>query len=103
MEITSLDPWDKELYEKSLDLRVVAWPSHYVAATQDFARELERGILEQMQEQSGWALSGNLSVLTWLALTVAPLASDCRPEELRQALETRGLAHPLVADFTLPV
>lgn len=67
VDFTALSQWDKQAYESSLDRQVVAWPTHYVAATQDFGRELENTLLETMQREQGWALSGNFAVMVWLA------------------------------------
>lgn len=67
VDFSELDQWDKQAYESSLDRQVVAWPTHYVAAAQDFARELERDLLAAMLQQAGWTLSGNFAVMVWLA------------------------------------
>ncbi len=66
VDFSELDTWDKQAYESSLDPQVVAWPTHFVAATQDFGREMEDKLLETMQREQGWALSGNLSAMIWL-------------------------------------
>lgn len=67
VDISRLDSWDRKLYEESLDIQVVAWPTHYVAATQDFAHHLESDLLTQQQTIYGWSLAGNLPLLVWLA------------------------------------
>jgi Fe-S-cluster containining protein len=69
VDFAELSDWDKRAYETSLDRQVVAWPTHYVAATQDFGRELEEDLLDTMMRQAGWALSGNFAVMVWLAWT----------------------------------
>ena len=66
VDFSKLDHWDKQAYESSLDRQVVAWPTHFVAATQDFGRELENTLLELMQKEKGWSLSGNFAVMVWL-------------------------------------
>ena len=66
VDFSTLDHWDKQAYESSLDRQVVAWPTHYVAATQDFGSELENTLLTSMQKENGWALSGNFAVMVWL-------------------------------------
>ena len=78
VDFSELDRWDKQAYESSLDPQVVAWPTHFVAATQDFGREMEDEWLEAMQRQQGWALSGNLAAMVWL--------------EQKYRLSQRGLA-----------
>ena len=66
VDFSELDRWDKQAYESSLDPQVVAWPTHFVAATQDFGRDMEDQCLETMQREQGWALSGNLAAMVWL-------------------------------------
>ncbi len=66
VDFSELDTWDKHAYESSLDPQVVAWPTHFVAATQDFGRDMEDQWLETMQREQGWALSGNLAAMVWL-------------------------------------
>jgi len=66
VDFSELDKWDKLAYESSLDRQVVAWPTHFVAATQDFGRKLEDQLIETMQREKGWALSGNLCAMVWL-------------------------------------
>lgn len=66
VDFSKLDRWDKQAYESSLDRQVVAWPTHFVAATQDFGRELENTLLELMRKEKGWSLSGNFAVMVWL-------------------------------------
>jgi len=67
VDFSTLDPWDRQAYESGLDRETVAWPTHYVAATQDFGRRLEQELLESMRQERGWALSGNLGAMVWLA------------------------------------
>lgn len=66
VDFACLSQWDRQAYESSLDRQVVAWPTHYVAATQDFGRELERVLLDSMRQAVGWSLSGNFAVMVWL-------------------------------------
>lgn len=66
VDFAKLDNWDKQAYESGLDLQVVAWPTHYVAATRDYAGKLEETLLESMQREQGWSLSGNFAVMVWL-------------------------------------
>ncbi len=66
VDFSKLDSWDKQAYESGLDRQIVAWPTHYVAATQDFGHELENTLLESMLQEKGWSLSGNFALLVWL-------------------------------------
>jgi Fe-S-cluster containining protein len=66
VDFADLDKWDRQAYESSLDRQVVAWPTHFVAATQDFGRAMEDQLLETMRQQNGWTLTGNLAAMVWL-------------------------------------
>lgn len=66
VDFSELGPWDKQAYESSLDRQVVAWPTHYVAATQDFGRALESDLLAAMRRKNGWAMAGNFALMVWL-------------------------------------
>ncbi|MDT8443500.1 MAG: YkgJ family cysteine cluster protein [Desulfuromonadales bacterium] len=66
VDFSKLNRWDKQAYESGLDRQIVAWPTHYVAATQDFGRELENTLLESMLREKSWSLSGNFALLVWL-------------------------------------
>ncbi len=57
---------EKEAFLASLDRSVVAFPLHYVAATQEWGRELEDDLCREMAVRFGFALSGNLPFLVWL-------------------------------------
>lgn len=66
VEPTELDDIDKQLLRQSLDPQLVAWPTHYLAATQDFARRQEQRLTAAMQRAYGWALCGNFPLQVWL-------------------------------------
>jgi Fe-S-cluster containining protein len=66
VDFSELESWDKQAYESGLDHQVVAWPTHYIAAAQILARELEETLLATMQRDKGWSLSGNFAVMVWL-------------------------------------
>ncbi|MBW2451651.1 MAG: hypothetical protein JRE16_03620 [Deltaproteobacteria bacterium] len=65
-DLAALDDWDRELYRQSLDPEFVAWPSHFIAATQTYARDLEAHLLARQKSRYGWSLSGNFPLLVWL-------------------------------------
>ena len=101
VDFAELDRWDKQAYASSLDRQVVAWPTHYVAATQDFGRELEGTLLEMMQLKQGWGLSGNFAVMVW-AQRKCRLAGQASSDQqkLRAFLATYGLDNSLLLHFT---
>lgn len=67
VDFATLDRWDKQLYQQALDRDAVAWPTHYLAVTQDYAAEQEVKIARGMRDTYGFSLSGNLPLLVWLA------------------------------------
>ena len=66
IDLSELDPLDQRLFQQSLDPQLVAWPTHYLASSQDLARQLEQQLLVSMQQACGWGASGNLPLLVWL-------------------------------------
>ena len=89
VDFSELAPWDKQAYESSLDRQVVAWSSHYVAATQDLGRKLEETLLLKMQQERGWSLSGNFPLMIWLEL-------NCQLSE-RDNMDSKELCEILAA------
>ena len=99
VDFSELNNWDKQAYESSLDRQVVAWPTHYVAETQDFAQELEKSLLESMQREKNWALSGNFAIMVWLEQT-CHLSEVTSKEEVHKLLKTNELSSSVLFDFT---
>jgi Fe-S-cluster containining protein len=98
VDFSDLDKWDKQAYESSLDRQVVAWPTHFVAATQVFGHALEDQLLETMLEQKGWALTGNLAAMVWLEQKhQLNRRGMMTTPQLRDILTTEGFDH----DFLL--
>jgi Fe-S-cluster containining protein len=99
VDFSALDSWDKQAYESSLDRQVVAWPTHYVAATQDFGQKLETTLLESMRQEKGWALSGNFAIMVWLEQR-CHLSKIESKDEFHNILKTNELDNDLLLDFT---
>ena len=68
VDFATLHPLEKEAFLSSLEHDIVNFPTHYLAAPQDLASELESDLIWSMQEQCGYGLSGNLIYLIWLEL-----------------------------------
>jgi hypothetical protein len=101
VDFSELSPWDKQAFESSLDRQVVAWPSHYVAATQDFARALEETLMSSMRQARGWAMSGNFALMVWLAWSGQLDASAFSSAEKMQAfLDKKQIYHSLLLKIT---
>lgn len=100
VDFSELDDWDKRAYESSLDCQVVAWPTHYVAATQDFGQKLEKTLLESMLKEKGWALAGNFAVMVWLEQT-CHLSQYGSTDELHDTLSANNLDNRLLLNLTV--
>jgi Fe-S-cluster containining protein len=100
VDFSQLTDWDKKAFESSLDRQIVAWPTHYVAATQDFGRELENSLLGAMLRQRGWVLSGNFAAMVWLASNSRLSSTDCiTKNRLQDLLAALQLDNPLLLEF----
>lgn len=100
VDFATLDPWDKQAYESSLDPQIVAWPTHFVAATQTFARELENSLLTMMQKEDGWALAGNFAAMVWVEKNFQLSQSGkTSPKEIHDILAETELDHQILLDF----
>jgi Fe-S-cluster containining protein len=100
VDFSELDSWDKQAYESSLDRQVVAWPTHYVAETQDFGQKLEKTLLETMGQEKGWSLSGNFSIMVWLEQN-SHLSKVTSRDEFHELLITSELDSNLLLDFRI--
>lgn len=88
---------EKEEFLAGLDRSVVAFPMHYVAATQELGQQTEAEIMRQMREAVGFSLYGSFPFLVFLALehslsAIIPQGRDVT----RQFLEQQGLFHPFL-------
>lgn len=92
---------ERKAFISSLDRKVVAYPSHYVAVLQESGKELEEAGAKNMRNILGFALYGNLGVLVHLirnhGLAEACLAGRTRAED---AITRAGFAHPLLLTFS---
>jgi Fe-S-cluster containining protein len=66
VDFTTLSTAEKQQFLASLDRSVVAFPMHYAAMPQEMGRELEAETMNDMIEQFGFSLYGNLPFLVWL-------------------------------------
>ncbi|HEY5672136.1 MAG TPA: YkgJ family cysteine cluster protein [Malonomonas sp.] len=68
VDFSSLHPQEKTAFISSLDPELVAFPSHYLAATQELGLEFESQARVAMRDSFGFSLTGNLLYLVWLEL-----------------------------------
>lgn len=100
VDFSALTEWDKRAYESSLDRHIVTWPTHFVAATQDFGQEAEKNLLEAMRRELGWSLSGNFAVMVWLEHSLQLSTTVTAVDQLQQKLQACGLDHRFLLDFS---
>lgn len=101
VDFSELTDWDKQAYESSLDRQVVAWPTHFVAATKDFAQELENELLNSMLQEKGWSLSGNFAVMVWLEKQLQlSKGNGATTGQVRDTLTANGLNTDLLLNLT---
>lgn len=99
VDFAELDYWDKQAFESSLDRKIVAWPTHYVAATQNFARMLEQQILDEMTQRKGFAISGNFVVMVWLEANHQLSQPTMSLERIQDVLTENQLSNPQIINF----
>ncbi len=99
VDFASLDDWDRQAYESGLDRQVVAWPTHYVAATQEAARHRENTLLDTMRQRFGWSLAGNFPLMVWLAHPDRLGRSHLSGQEAADILHALGYRHPLLLEL----
>jgi len=68
VDFSSLHPQEKTAFISSLDPELVAFPSHYLAATQELGLKSESLARVAMRDAFGFSLTGNLLYLIWLEL-----------------------------------
>lgn len=66
VNLAELPGYERDAFLASLDRSVVAFPSHYAAAPQELATDIERGLVFAMIRFAGFGVTGNLPLLVWL-------------------------------------
>ncbi len=99
-DFSSLSGEEKRAFIESLDPAVVAFPMHYVAASQERGQELEYHAVRRMKERLGFSLYGNLPFLVFLEghLRLSTVMLDGY-EATAMALERTGLLLPYLVTF----
>lgn len=97
VDFSTLDPLGKRLYLESLERSVVAFPVHYVASTQDAAKEAETRLQREMTTELGTSISGNFPLLVYLCYT-NNLAAQIKAGTTNwpQQLQDNPFFHPLL-------
>lgn len=103
VDFAELHPLEKQAYLSSLDPAVVAWPTHYLAASRDLAREMEGASARRLRDTLGFTLSGNLPFLVWLEQEYRLSAAAAAGRTATLALlEKEGLHLPFLLSLDPP-
>lgn len=100
-DFSTLSREEKQGFMESLDQSVVAFPMHYVKATQDLGEDFESCAANRMAETFGFSLYGNLPILVILEREhrlseAAPRGADA----VRDLVERAGYGHPFLVTFS---
>ncbi|GFO55946.1 zinc/iron-chelating domain-containing protein [Geomonas sp. Red276] len=100
-DFSQLTPSDRDAFIASLDRKVVAFPSHYVAVLQESGKEFEEAGAKRMRTLLGFALYGNLGILVHLirrhGLVEAALKGGT---EAAEAVARAGFDNPLLVSVS---
>lgn len=103
VNLAELPEFERNAFLASLDRDVVAYPTHYVAATQQLAADLERGLVLAMIRHAGYGLTGNLPLLVWLAGEPGGTAALTGGiAALRDVLADRRIEQPFLVQVESP-
>lgn len=92
---------ERDAFIAGLDRKVVAFPSHYVAALQESGKELEDACAKRMRALLGFSLYGNLGILIHLIRTSRlDEASLLGPASTADAIAAAGFNHPLLVTIS---
>ncbi|GAM10122.1 hypothetical protein OR1_02410 [Geobacter sp. OR-1] len=99
-EMTSAE---KQAFIASLDAEVVAFPTHYVAATGEIGQGLEARIADMMVQHLGFSIYGNLALMVLLNKEHDFAAHVLHGyDAVIDFLDRRGLNHPYLVSLTNP-
>lgn len=99
-DFSTLSRGEKQAFMESLDQSVVAFPMHYVKATQDLGQDFENHAANRMAETFGFSLYGNLPALVFLERghRLSEAAATGR-DAVRELVERAGFGHPFLVSF----
>ncbi|MCM0081962.1 YkgJ family cysteine cluster protein [Geomonas sp. Red32] len=96
-DFSQLTAADRDAFVASLDRKVVAFPSHYVAVLQESGKEFEEAGAKKMRALLGFAVYGNLGVLVHLILKHGLAEAALKGEAAAaEAIAKAGFDHPLL-------
>jgi Fe-S-cluster containining protein len=100
IDFSRLSQAERQAFVSSLDRKVVAYPSQYVAVLQESGKELEQAGAKSMRNLLGFALYGNLGVLVHLIRNHALAEALDGRTQAEDVIAGAGFAHPLLLTFS---
>lgn len=99
VDFSTLHPLEKKAFISSLDPQIVAFPSHYLAASQDEGAALQNAICTTMVKKYGFYLTGNLLWLLGLELKhQLSQALDTDSQQIRAWLDEQQQLYPYLME-----
>lgn len=95
-DFSTVTPEERDAFLASLDRKVVAFPSHYVAPLQESGKELEEAGAQHMRRHLGFSLYGNLGVLVHLIRKGLDEACLQGAPEAARFVSGAGFGNPLL-------
>ncbi len=103
VNLAELTEFERDAFLASLDRKLVAFPTHYAAAPQELAANLERGLLLAMIRTVGFGVTGNLPVLVWLTgQTGFDTLVDGSPASFLKLVAEQHVDHPFLVQVDVP-
>ena len=99
-DFAALTAVQKDAFLADLDRTAVAFPLHYVSASQEVGRDLETASNKRMREAFGFYLYGSFPILLFLVRSVGLEQLCCEGVDVvRQVLSDSGLDHPYLVSI----
>lgn len=101
VDFADLHPLKKKIFVDSLDSRIVALPTHYLAESQELGSYTEASVLTDMHDAFGMNLGGNLIYLVWLELEFClSKLIEINPESAMDLLTRENETYPFLLQFS---
>lgn len=100
VDFSTLHPLEKQAFISSLDPKVVAFPGHYLAASQQEGAALQASICSTMLDKYGFFLTGNLLWLMGMELKYQLSAAlDADSRQIRDWLGEQQQLYPFLLEL----
>lgn len=101
VDFSTLHPWEKEAFISSLNQDEVAFPTHYLAAPQERAREMEEESAWLMRQEFGFTITGNFPFLVYLekSLQLSAIIVNDGYQAVHRLLQKEDLLLPFLINL----